>query len=304
MNYTFIVNPKAGNGRVTKVLQLLKLEISTRRLDTEILFSEEPGHATRLAATATGDVIVAVGGDGTINEVANGIIGSSKVLGIIPSGSGNDLIKSLGIPADFHGAFSKFLGGKSILMDCATVQCGVPNQTAEPGRYFLNGVGIGFDATVAERSSRVRYITGTTRYVVAVLLTLGMYKSPTFKIALDSGSKVSKNLLIAIGNGRCAGGGFYLTPDAKIDDGYLDVCMIEEISIPQILAIMPKVMKGKHVSEKEVTMDRAKIITVEAPEPFNVHADGEIIGRDVNAVRISIVEKGLNVIADGLWNQS
>lgn len=287
----------AGKGKGGKILHRLKFEITKRQLDAEILISEKPGHATHLAATTTSAVVVAVGGDGTINEVANGLIGSSKVLGILPSGSGNDLIKSIGIPADFAGSFEKLLDARITQIDCATVQCSIKNlETVQQARYFLNGVGIGFDAAVAERTTRAKYLSGTTLYILAVFQTLGKYASPTFKTTFDSTSRVSKNLLIAIGNGCCAGGGFYLTPNARVDDGYLDLCMIDEISIPKILAIIPKVMKGKHQSEKEVTMGRAKVISVEASEPFYVHADGEIVGRSVNNVQMAIVEKGLKVI--------
>lgn len=287
----------AGKGKGGKILQRLKYEIIKRQLDAEILISGKPGHATHLAAATTSEIVVAVGGDGTINEVANGIIGSSKVLGILPCGSGNDLIKSIGIPVDFPGAFEKLIHARITQIDCATVQCRIKNGgTAQPGRYFVNGVGIGFDAAVAERTTRAKYLSGMALYVFSVFQTLGKYTSPTFKITLDSSSKISKNLLIAIGNGRSAGGGFYLTPNAKIDDGYLDVCMIDEISVPEILAIMPKVMKGKHKSEKAVTMERAKTISVEGSEPFHVHADGEIVGRSVNSVKIAIIAKALRVI--------
>ncbi len=297
MKYSFILNPKAGKGKGQRILERLKSEIADHRLDAELLISEKPGHATQLAARCRGEIVVAVGGDGTVNEVANGLIGSSKVLGILPSGSGNDMIKSIGIPVDSSGAFAKILAFRTSEIDCSTVQC-FPDEreSATPKRYFLNGVGIGFDAAVAERTTKAKYLHGTALYVLSVFQTLGKYASPTFKITLDSESRISKNLLIAIGNGRCAGGGFYLTPDAKVNDGYLDVCLIDEISIPKILAIMPKVMKGKHQSEKEVTMMRTKQIFVEAAEPFHVHADGEIVGRNVTGVKIEIVPTRLRVI--------
>ncbi|MEO8168393.1 MAG: diacylglycerol kinase family protein, partial [bacterium] len=205
MKYSFIVNPKAGNGRTEKLVARLTSEIAIHQLDAEILVSQKPGHAIELASLSKGEIVIAVGGDGTVNEVANGIVGSSKVLAIIPSGSGNDMIKSLAIPNDFRGAFDLLMDGKIISMDCATVQCG-----ASPPRYFLNGAGVGFDAAVAQRSLGITYLNGTLRYVVAVLQTLGKYRAPAYTIRLDSKTSVSRNLLIAIGNGRCAGGGFYL----------------------------------------------------------------------------------------------
>ncbi len=291
MKYSFIVNPKAGNGRIEKLIAKLTSKIAIHQLDAEILVSQKPGHAIELASLSKGEIVIAVGGDGTVNEVANGIVGSSKVLAIIPSGSGNDMIKSLAIPNDFSGAFDFLLGGKTISMDCATVQ-----YDDSPARYFLNCAGVGFDAAVAQRSLSITYLTGTLRYVVAVMQTLGKYKSPAYTIRLDSKTSVSKNLLIAIGNGCCAGGGFYLTPEAQVDDGHLDVCMIAELSISEILQIMPKVMKGKHTSNDKVKIERVKSISIDSNEPFYVHADGEIMGR-VNSVVVSVIEKGIRVIS-------
>jgi YegS/Rv2252/BmrU family lipid kinase len=298
--YSFVVNPNAGKGKGEKVLRQLKAQLAERKLDAKIFLTEKSGHATELARNAPSEIVVAVGGDGTVNEVANALVGSAKTLGIIPAGSGNDLIKSLDIPADFAGAFAQIITGKTKHIDCATVNCKQWQKDSNAGnsheRYFVNGVGIGFDAAVAERTNKIKFLRGTAVYVLAVFQTLGKYKSPNFTVSLDSNLYESHNLLIAIGNGRCAGGGFYLTPQAKIDDGLLDVCLIDEMSIPRILSLMPKVMKGKHYNVDGVTMKLAKEISVRAEQPFYVHADGEIVGRNVNEVSIRAIEKGLNVI--------
>jgi YegS/Rv2252/BmrU family lipid kinase len=298
-SYTFIVNPKAGRTkRDFAIAEKLKKEFSKRKAFFEIHFTERPGHATELARNATTRVVVAVGGDGTVNEVANGLIGSAKVLGIIPSGSGNDLVKSLDIPADYASALAKLLVGKTKRIDCATVKCEArqANGGNSTERYFVNGVGIGFDAAVAERTTHIHWLSGTALYLAAVFQMLGKYKSPDFKIKLDSTSVSSHNLLIAIGNGICAGGGFYLTPNAIVDDGKLDVCLIDEMSVPKILQLMPKVMKGKHEKLHGVQMKKAERITVSAYQPFFVHADGEMVGSEVNYVEVQIRKQALNVI--------
>jgi YegS/Rv2252/BmrU family lipid kinase len=294
--HTFIVNPKAGKGKGRWALNKLANELSSSST-SQLLPTEYPGHAIELARGTSGEVVVAVGGDGTANEVVNGIMGTGKALGVLPVGSGNDLVKALEIPEDFETSLNLLRSGKRHVMDCGIVECSHGQvRPTEAMRYFVNGVGIGFDAEVAERSNRRRFLRGTTAYVIAVLQTLGKYRSPHFKITLDSSPSESRNLLIAIGNGHCAGGGFYLTPDARIDDGLLDVCMIDDLSIPEILLIMPKVMKGTHTSASGVTMRRAKTISVAAKERFFVHADGEIVGRDVQNVKVRIVEKALTVI--------
>jgi YegS/Rv2252/BmrU family lipid kinase len=238
--------------------------------------------------------VVAVGGDGTANEVANGVISSKKTLGIIPTGSGNDFIKSIGIPRNTSGALECLFRDNRRLIDCGAVQC--PNSGTESYRIFVNGVGIGFDAAVAERTTHIRRLSGTALYLAAVFQTLGRYKSPLFKIRLDSIAKESRNLLIAIGNGRCAGGGFYLTPDASVTDGLLDVCAIDEMSVLQILRLMPNVMKGKHMNMQGVRFSRAKEIDVSAAAKFYVHADGEIVGDQVNEVHVEIKTEALRVV--------
>lgn len=290
--FTFIINPAAGKGKGRKLMYTLEREIMRRRLHAEIVYTERHGHAQELAQASSADVIVAVGGDGTINEVVNGIIGTEKTLGIIPNGSGNDLVKSLGTPADMSSALDVLVTGYKISIDAARVLCSGNSTT----RYFVNGVGIGFDAAVAERTTSMKYLSGFFLYLVAVLQTLGKYESPQFSIRLDTGAMEGKKLLIAIGNGRCAGGGFYLTPDADVADGVLDVCLIDDISILSILRVMPRVMKGTHRTFPGVQFTRATWIEVLGSAPFVVHADGEIVGKNTTDVKVHILPAILNVM--------
>ena len=298
-HYTFIVNPAAGRGDATKLVRRLRGALRERGIDHTIVLTAAPGDATTKARESASDVVVAVGGDGTINEVANGLVGSSKALGIIPAGSGNDFIKSCGIPEDFEQALAILCAGKRRRIDLGTVQCtkdGANGSEQPEVRCFVNGVGIGFDAAVAARTQEIRHVSGTTLYLLAVFQTLGRYSFPTFTYKVDHTIRESKNLLIAVGNGRCAGGGFYLTPDAVIDDGWLDICVIEEKSVPQILRLMSRVMKGKHGDIPGVTIFRDTGLVASAREPFHVHADGEIVGRNVNRVDIGIMKACLDVV--------
>ncbi|MBI5474336.1 MAG: diacylglycerol kinase family lipid kinase [Ignavibacteriae bacterium] len=300
MKYTFVVNPNAGKGKGRKLLAALNVELKNRAVPHDVLTTEGTGHATKLAQESTSDIVVAVGGDGTVNEVANGLIGTDKILGIIPAGSGNDLVKSLGISKKFKEALAALFGGAAKRIDVATVTCW-KNSADAPStrstRYFVNGVGIGFDAAVAERTNQMKSLSGIAVYVLAVFQTLGKYVAPTFKMCFDESQMESRKLLIAIGNGICAGGGFYLTPKAKIDDGYLDVCALDDFGIPDIVKIMPKVMRGAHEFSKGVEMFRSKRISVSSVQSFYVHADGEIVGRNVNAVEVAVIPRALGVIA-------
>lgn len=285
-----IINPYAGKRNGKGVVQEIKAGIVRNGLDAHVSITESPGHATLLAQEATSRVVVAAGGDGTVNEVVNGLIGTSKTLGVLPIGSGNDLIKSIGVPREIDAALKTIAGGTSMRIDCGTVKCGGSS------RYFANGVGIGFDAAVADRTQQITFLHGTALYIMAVFQTLGKYIAPEFTISIDSRSTTSHNLLIAIGNGRCAGGGFYLTPDAKTNDGLLDICMIADLPVRRILSIMPKVMKGRHTGSSDVTMRLGRTISVKAEDPFFVHADGEIVGRNVQSVEVGIVEKAISVL--------
>ncbi len=298
--YTFILNPKAGRGATARLAKSLRSALRERNVDHDLVFTTRPGEATELARKAAGRYVIAVGGDGTVNEVANGVIGSDKIMGVIPSGSGNDFVKMVNQGKGFTAVLDRLLQGQTRRIDVGTVECsgnGTPGSIAEPRRYFVNGVGIGFDAAVAARTREIKYLRGTFLYLVAVFQMLGKYRAPLFHISSDGRStEESRHLLIAIGNGTCAGGGFYLTPRAKIDDGVFDVCLIDDVSIGTILHLMPKAMRGKHLNARQVKYFYSKDLALQADGSFYVHADGEIVGRNVSATHITLHANSLEVL--------
>ena len=297
--FTFIVNPVAGKGAGKNVFGSLEGELKGHRIPYGFIETTAPGHATEAAREASTPVVVSVGGDGTINEIVNGITGSTKSLGIIPAGSGNDFIKSVGVPRKPLQALQTLLQGFRRPVDVGTVRC---SPTPDGGgnnapRLFLNGVGVGFDAAVAARTREIPFLSGTALYILAVLQTLGKYDPPRFRIQFDGSTREARGLLIAVGNGKCAGGGFYLTPDAKVDDGLLDICSVDEKNIFQILSLMPRVMRGKHHNVRGVNFFREKRLTISAEDPFYVHADGEIAGSNARWVGIGLHDSRLDVIS-------
>ena len=297
----FIVNPRAAKGAAAEIGHRLKKELVARGVAHEIHLTGYQGHAVELARRTPARVVVAVGGDGTVNEAANGIVGTGKTLGIIPAGSGNDLIKSLNIPADFRSALETVFRGQIRNIDIGQVRCtknGADGNDglAGNGRYFVNGVGIGFDAAVAARTAEIPYLRGVLLYIAAVFQTIGKYQAPVFKVSYGHGEREFPGLLIAIGNGACAGGGFYLTPRAKPDDELLDVCMVNDVPLMKILRLMPKVMKGGHEGDPDVEFVRSKKIRVDGSKPFFVHADGEIVGRNVTGVSVELATARLPVL--------
>jgi diacylglycerol kinase family enzyme len=163
-------------------------------------------------------------------------------------------------------------------------------------RCFFNGVGAGFDAEVAVRTREFKHLKGTLLYLAAVFKTLGRYSSPEYEVTVDGESRIARNLLMAIGNGTCAGGGFYLTPEARVDDGLLDLCIVRHLSIPRLLSVMPLAMRGKHGKAKEVTFLRGKRIGIRSSSPFYVHADGEIVGRGTHDLAVELSDQRLPVL--------
>jgi diacylglycerol kinase (ATP) len=300
----FILNPAAGQGAARKLQGLLEKILRRRGVRYTMHVTEGPGDATKLARTSGAQVVVAVGGDGTINEVANGLIGSDKQLGVIPAGSGNDFIKSVNVSSNLTGAIDQVLSGRPRKIDVGMVVC---SANAHPlivegnpsARCFINGIGIGFDAAVAVRTRQIRFLTGVPLYLAAVFQVLGSYKSPHFRITSDAFQEEGRRLLIAVGNGTCAGGGFYLTPDAVIDDGLLDVCLIDDIPVPTILRILPRVLWGGHRTARQAKFKRCKELNLSSSDTFYVHADGEIVGDSVRNVGILIKPQALSVITGG-----
>jgi YegS/Rv2252/BmrU family lipid kinase len=298
--YTLVVNPVAGKGHAARLIRPLRLEFERRGIEFTLIETHAPGDATSAARDAVTSVVVAVGGDGTLNEVANGLAGSSKALGIIPAGSGNDFIKSIGITRNVQNAVEVLLRGARRRIDLGKVVCSEGN--APQGRLFINGVGVGFDAAVAVRTRSIPYLSGTALYIAGVLQTLAHYTPPEFHLSMNHTSVSSSNLLIAIGNGRCAGGGFYLTPDAQVDDGLFDICVIEKKTVPEIIRLMPRVMRGKHFDIPGVKFFKEKRLHIFADSEFSVHADGEIIGEGVHEVALEVMPAALDIIAPEAGN--
>ncbi len=298
--YTFILNPHAGKGTGRRIRDRVYTAAREHTSDFELIETSCPGDATRIARDTPSAIVVAVGGDGTIHEIVNGIVGTEKVLGIIPIGSGNDFIKSIGVPKQIEEASSCLFRQKVMRIDLGKLEIST-NGAGNPGNssqsFFVNGVGIGFDAAVASRTRQISWISGSMLYIIAVLQTLGRYKSPEFTTIVDGRERTSRHLLIAVGNGKCAGGGFYLTPDAKVDDAMLDLCLIDDISPLAIIRLMPRAMKGSHGRSKSVKFERGKEIDVSMSSPVSVHADGEIVGNAVTALKIAIAPSSMNVIA-------
>lgn len=297
MKYHFILNPVAGRGRAYKAIKYIRTLLRNKNIENEFTITNAPGHATAIANNLkeSADTIVAIGGDGTINEIINGIINSKIKLGIIPLGSGNDFARSLNIPNKIDEAIDVILNNKTICIDIGKVKTNRLNQEHNE-RFFINSIGIGFDATVAIESKKINFLRGIPLYLTAVIRSMIKYKTPNFLLNIDNFITKSKYFLIAIGNGISSGGGFKLTPDAKLNDSKLDVCYVEDLNIFKIIKMLPSSIKGTHRRYKEVHYKKAEHLKIFSNNNFNVHADGEIVGYNVNNVEVKIIPNQIQVI--------
>ena len=294
----FVVNPHAGKGKGRAVGKFLEQILARDKPGSDIVYTEGRGEAGRLAAESDAEIVVAVGGDGTINEMVNGIAGSGKILGIVPSGSGNDSIKSLKISPDPEKALETIRQRSILSVDLGWIEW--KGVSGGGTRWFFNGAGIGFDAAVADRVAGIRTLRGTLLYMAAVLLALREFRPPDLRVSVDGAERLRQPmLLVAIGNGPCAGGGFFLTPGARVDDGVLDVCAITAMPAWQILRLIPKVMRAAHGGTPGIMLTSGKGVTVSSGKAFPVHTDGEVVCTDAESVSIRIHPASIRVIVPG-----
>jgi YegS/Rv2252/BmrU family lipid kinase len=287
-NYKIIVNPAASRGKCRQRAQEVKYFCDANHMDYDLVYTEKPGDAQLIAYNARDyfECIVAVGGDGTINEVVNGLVGSAAKLGVIPVGSGNDFIHALDIPAELDDALQNLLKMHTQFIDIGKAG----------DRYFQNGLGIGFDAWVVNRLLEIRKLSGTAMYLWAVIKTIYSYQPPTVHISYNDINRTEKFYLITVGNGISLGGGFKLTPDAIIDDGYFDLNIIRNLSKIEVYQNLIGVYSGKHVRLPQVTMDRAKQIRIESDQGFAAHMDGELLALNLKSLDVELLPKALEVV--------
>ena len=296
-----ILNPTAGRGAAARAWSAVRAVLESSGVAWEMAETRERGHAAELAEGAARGgwpAVLALGGDGTVHEVANGLLragadGAPPVpLGIIPVGSGNDFAELAGVPKDPAAAARRALSAAPRAVDVGRLRVG---GLAE--RWFTNGVGIGLDASVAVEANRNRRLRGIGIYLWALARVLVRFRPPRMRVWIDGEEPLERPLtLVTIANGGRHGGGFWICPAAKIDDGVLDVCVCDALGRAGILGFLPRVMRGTHVGAACVAMHRVHRIRISSPDPLPVHADGEIIAEDAREVEAEIVPGGLRVL--------
>ena len=295
MRYLFVLNPFGGRGRALKLMDKLEPVLKERGVDYDICQTDAPEHATEITREKKSDydVVVAFGGDGTMNEVVNGLIGSDTALGVIPLGTGNDFARSCRMPLKFDAAVENLLTGHPKKIDL-----GVFNGD----KYFANVVGVGFDAYAGNESKKIQRLKGTAVYVYAVFKTLRHYDSIPMTIELDDHKIDELTYLISVGNGWSVGGGLQLTPDAVIDDSTFHICHISDISSMKVVGNFAKLFNGKIDDLDEVSLHTSRKVKISSEAPLPIHIDGEIPGREIREIEIEMIPQGLSIV--GNWTAS
>ena len=297
------MNPAAGHGNGARLLPSIEAALTRHALDYELVCTGYPGHAVELTGQAIRDgveLIVAAGGDGTVNEVVNGLMRSKltgshqPTLGVLCAGRGNDFSGSIGIPEDIDLACKLLKLGQSRLLDVGRVTGGIYPE----GHYFINCVGVGFDAVATIEVAKLPRWGGFLSFLIAILKTIFLYNHAPLA-TIEYGDQIIKqrSLMISIMNGRRLGAGFIMAPDSKPDDGLLDLCIAEQMNPLQIMRFVPLFMHGTQASQKSIKTGKASVIKIEAMDgPLPAQTDGEIISTEGRSLIVELLTRQIKVI--------
>jgi diacylglycerol kinase (ATP) len=298
-----ILNPAAGHGNGARLLPSIEAALTRQALDYDLVCTGYPGHAIELTSQAVQDgveLIVAAGGDGTLNEVVNGLMlsrltgGHQPTLGVLCAGRGNDFSGSIGIPEDIDLACKLLKLGQGRLLDIGRVTGGIHPE----GRYFINCVGVGFDAVATLEVAKLPRWGGFLSFLIAVLKTIFLYNhAPLATIEYGDQFLKQRSLMISIMNGRRLGDGFIMAPDSKPDDGLFDLCIAEQMSSLQIMRLVPHFMRGTQASQKKIKTAKAALIKIVALDgPLPAQTDGEIISTEGRSLIVELLPRQIKVI--------
>lgn len=286
-----IVNPIAGGAKSKeKIIDYLFRYFSSLCKDMAIQITSQPGEATALArkcAQEKVELIIAIGGDGTINEVGTGLVGTEVALAIIPTGSGNGLARSLNIPTNLRHACELIKQQTVTYIDVGQAN----------NRYFFLVFGLGFDAVVGKRFSESS-LRGPIPYFYYSFKEYFEYRPPKMEIVFNGYAKKIQPFVVAVANGKQYGNGALIAPDAKLNDGFFDVCIVHRLTVFQAFTAIPKLFKGKIHNFHEVEFHKTDALQIVRDEPGIINIDGEPIEEGAT-INIKILPKKLKIIAPG-----
>lgn len=298
-----IFNPAARRGHTQHVAH--QLESSAKELGGAAwVETQRAGHASQLARQAADEgfeVVAAIGGDGTVHEVVNGLMqveaARRPALGVVPIGSGNDFVVGAGLCSEPSESLRRiFAGSEMRLLDLGCV-----SDNTGRSEFFVNVIGIGLDASVTFRTRQVKLLRGFPMYFAALMRALLQdFRAPRMDIAFDDDGTIAEPvMMMAVANGTREGGGFNVTPKADIGDGALDFAMIGPVSRFRLLQIIPDVMKGTHERHREIRMGRLRQLRLSTNQQLAIHFDGEMFawyGDGVQALQIGVVPNAIRLV--------
>ncbi len=300
--YHLIVNPAAGAGSGAKSIPKIDRLMQDSGLRYSLDQTARRGHAIELArqaALAGAEVVVACGGDGTSNEVINGLQaarrqGKKAALGLLCVGRGNDFAHAVGVPPGLEAGVETLLRDHRRIIDLGLVTGGLVPQ----GRLFGSCVGVGFDAVTTIEASKLPRWGGFLSFFAAVLKTILVFPNgPTVRLNYDRQSLTTPTLMVSVMNGRRLGGGFWMAPTAEPDDGLFDLCVARQASRRRILALIPHFLRGTQPTQPEIRMLQARRITIEAIQGvLPAQTDGEIISTKDKRLDIELLPRALEVV--------
>lgn len=284
--YDLIVNPHASRGKAKKKAERIIKLLEERGAEFNVHYTSQPKEAIKIAEELSekgATDVIAIGGDGTVNEVLNGIDPEKVNLGIIPTGTGNDFIAAAKIPTDEVEALNLILNGKAKPTDY--MLCG--------GVRGINIIGTGIDVDILKRCGRFKVIKGKLQYLISLIISLIKFEFYKFKVVREEGCEEREALIACVGNGSQFGGGIRMCPEAIIDDGLLDFVIAGKLKKRRIPAAFIKLMQGKILEQDFTSMERVERVKIEFDKPVTVQVDGELYdGLDFD---LSIVKSGIKV---------
>ena len=303
--YKIILNPTSSRGKSVDHIPTIKAFMETNNLPYDLELTTAPNHATEIAKQAHAEgytYIIAAGGDGTSNEVLNGIMQANRtsdhqaIFGLLPVGSGNDMAFGVGVRTGIETALEVLRDQNTQVFDVGFVRGG----DYPEGRYFGNGLGVGFDAIVGFEAAKLKF-SGFIGYLVSALKTILLVKPALLRLEIDDQTIESRFLMISIMNGQRAGGGFMLTPDADTSDGEFSVCIANEMNRLSQLTVLPKFISGDHTNHPKVDLMNAKKVTVTALDgTIPSHIDGETVCEAGQKLEIEILPQALHILQEPL----
>lgn len=297
MPATVILNPYANRWKCGDQTDAIKHSLQRAAIDYSMHISDKRGHATELARMAVeiGHLpVIAIGGDGTLNEVVNGIFQAKNrntdlmsPLATIPMGTCNDLATMLDIPAELDASIELIKSGCTRSIDVGTAN----------GHYFVNNAAIGLETEVALQNDRIKSIGGVLRYIVAAVLTIMKRPMWQAEISWDNGHYKGSLTLVSVGNSKRTGGVFYMTPNAIPDDGKLDFIYAPALTRAHLFRLLPKTIKGTHISESAVYEHRTTRLTIRTDPATSIQTDGEISVSETTEIEFNVIPKSLSIFA-------